>query len=232
MGKLSELKGVEKPATEWLSKMGWNFHANDDLKVYNRPFSKPIIESILIEKTAKINSISVAVGKQAVDNLLQLLNNPTPILGNELFLEKLASHVTLSVDKDDIDIHFIDFDNIWNNSFIVTNQYWVQGNKMVKTDIVLLVNGVPLVPIEAKQRARKGTNWMEGVVQFSTYEQRADNLFMCHTFGVACNGRIAKYGIPGASSSYFNEWKSTVLETSQPNPILSPLRKPNLQLNV
>jgi len=33
MGKLSELKGVEKPVTEWLSKMGWTFKSNDDLKV-------------------------------------------------------------------------------------------------------------------------------------------------------------------------------------------------------
>jgi len=119
MGKLSELKGVEKPVTEWLNKMGWTFQANDDLKVYNRPFSNPVIESILIEKTTKINNTSNAVAKQAVELLLQNLNNPTPILGNELFLDKLASHVTLSVDKDDLDIQFIDFENIWNNSFIV-----------------------------------------------------------------------------------------------------------------
>ena len=91
---------------------------------------------------------------------------------------------------------------------------------MVKTDIVLLINGIPLVPIEAKQRAKKGTNWLEGVKQFSTYDQRSDKIFMCHGFGVACNGRITKYGIPGASSSYFNEWKSTVLDTTQENPIL------------
>ena len=203
MGKLSELKGVEKPVTEWLNKMGWSFRTNDDLKIYNRPFSNPVIEEILINKTAEINDISTDIAKQAVEILLQNLNNPTPILGNEAFLDKLASHVTLSVKEDDIDIAFIDFDNIWNNDFIVTNQYWVQGYKMVKTDIVLLVNGIPVVPIEAKQRARKGTNWLEGVAQFSTYDQRADKLFMCHVFGVACNGRITKYGIPGASSSYF-----------------------------
>src|SRR5690606_25371844 len=58
--------------------------------------------------------------------------------------------------------------------------------------------------------------------QFSTYDQRASKLFMCHAFGVACNGRITKYGIPGASSSYFNEWKSTVIDTSHDNPILDP----------
>lgn len=220
MGKLSELKGVEKPVTEWLTKMGWTFKSNEDLKVYNRTFSNPVLEEILIEKTALINNIDKEAAKIAVERLMLNLNNPSPILGNELFLDKLSSHETITYKNDDIDVHFIDFKNIWNNDFIVTNQYWVQGAKMVKTDIVLLVNGVPIVPIEAKQRARKGTNWVEGVNQFSTYDQRADRLFMCHAFGVACNGRIAKYGIPGASSSYFNEWKSTLIDTTQKNPIL------------
>ncbi len=222
MGNLSELTGVEKPVTEWLSKMGWAFKSHEDLKVYERPFSKPIIEKILIEKTAIINGIDEAIARQAVELLLQNLNNPLPILGNEAFLNKLVSGVTLSVKNKDIDVHFLDFENIWQNEFIVTNQYWVQGYKMVKTDIVLLVNGIPLIPIEAKQRARKGTNWMEGVRQFSTYDQRADKLFMCNCFGVACNGRITKYGIPGASSSYFNEWKDTILDVSSTNPILEP----------
>ncbi len=220
MGRLSELKGVEKPVTEWLSKMGWVFQSNEDLKVYNRPFSNPVITQILVEKVAAINGVSTDVAETAVDKLLQHLNEPSPIIGNEKFLEKLVKGITLSVEGEDRDFHFIDFEDIWQNNLIVTNQYWVQGIKMVKTDIVLLVNGIPLVPIEAKQRARKGTNWLEGVRQFSTYDQRADKLFMCHGFGVACNGRITKYGIPGASSSYFNEWKSTVLETGQTNPIL------------
>ncbi|MHA4766752.1 type I restriction endonuclease subunit R [Bacillus altitudinis] len=221
MGRLSELKGVEKPVTEWLSKMGWTFLSNEDLKVYNRPFSNPLINQILIEKVSEFNAVSKSVAETVVDQLLQHLNNPSPIIGNENFLEKLVKGITLSADGEDRDFSLIDFDNIWNNNLIVTNQYWVQGFKMVKTDIVLLVNGIPLVPIEAKQRARKGTNWMEGIKQFSTYDQRADKLFMCHGFGVACNGRITKYGIPGASSSYFNEWKSTILDNTHVNPILN-----------
>lgn len=222
MGHLSEFHGVEKPVIEWLGKMGWNIQTNEELKTYNRPFSNPVLEQLLIEKTQQINNIDFDIAKMAVEMLLQNLNHPTLILGNELFLEKLVSGITLSVKDNDIDVFFIDFENVWENNFIVTNQYWVQGFKMVKTDIVLLINGIPLVPIEAKQRARKGTNWLEGVKQFSTYAQRADKLFMCHAFGVACNGRIAKYGIPGASSSYFNEWKSTIIDTSVDNPILHP----------
>ncbi len=220
MGKLSEDNAVEKPVTQWLSQMGWTHRTLNDLKVYNRSFSKPIIEPILIEKVAKFNKINEAQATLAVEQLTHHLNNPSAILGNEEFLDKLTKGITQNIEGEDRDIHFIDFENIWENDFIVTNQYWVEGFKMVKTDIVLLINGVPIVPIEAKQRAKKGTNWMEGVRQFSTYDQRAAKLYMCHAFGVACNGRIAKYGIPGASSSYFNEWKDTTVDVSQANPIL------------
>lgn len=220
MPSLSELKGVEKPVTEWLSKMGWTFRSHEELKKYNRPFANPIINEILIEKVAEFNNLDLATAETVVEQLLSNLNSPSPIIGNENFLDKLVKGITLTIEEDDKDLIFIDFDNIWNNDFIVTNQYWVQGFKMVKTDIVLLVNGIPIVPIEAKQRARKGTNWLEGVKQFSTYDQRADKLFMCHGFGVACNGRITKYGIPGASSSYFNEWKNTTLDIQHHNPIL------------
>lgn len=219
MCRLSELKGVEKPVTEWLSKMGWTFKSNEDIKIHRRPLSNPIIAEILIQKVATLNSVSQEIATLVVEQLTHHLNNPKPIVGNENFLEKLTKGVTVSVNGEDRDFQFIDYDNIWDNDFIVTNQYWVQK---VKTDIVLLVNGIPLVQIEAKQRARKGTNWLEGVRQFSTYDQRADKLFMCHAFGVACNGRIAKYGIPGASSSYFNEWKDTILDTVKDNPILNP----------
>ena len=222
MGMLSELRGVEKPVTEWLSKMGWTFRSNEELKEFRRPLSNPVINQILVEMVTEINDISTNIAEVVVDQLLQHLNNPSPIIGNENFLEKLTKGITLSVEGEDRDFQFIDFENIWSNSFIVTNQYWVQGFKMVKTDVVLLVNGIPLIPIEAKQRARKGTNWLEGVKQFSTYDQRADKLYMCHGFGVACNGRITKYGIPGASSSYFNEWKSTIIDISHENPILEP----------
>lgn len=216
------VKGTEIPVTEWLSKMGWDFRSNSELKNYNRPFSNPIIEDILLERIQRINNIPGAAAQIALEQLTHTLNNPSPILGNENFLNLLTKQATVSFEGNDIDVSFIDFDNIWENNFIVTNQYWVQGFKMVKTDIVLLVNGIPLIPIEAKQRARKGTNWLEGVKQFSTCAQRADKLFMVHCFGVACNGRITKFGVPGASSSYFGEWKKTIIDTSAPNPIMAP----------
>lgn len=221
MPNLSELNSVEKPVCEWLNKMGWVYKSADELQRFNRPYSNPILEDILIEKIKFFNGVSDSEAVSIYEILVQNLHNPIPIDGNEKFLERLRDGTTININGEDRDVKYIDFENIWNNDFVVTSQYWVQGFKLIKTDVVLLVNGIPLVPIEAKQRARKGTNWMEGVKQFSTYQQRAAHYWMTNLFGVACNGRITKYGIPGASASYFGEWKDTIIDTDFPNPILN-----------
>lgn len=219
MSKLSENTPVEAKVTEWLSKLGYEYRSAEELKIYNRLQSNAVIEPILIEKVVAFNAITETEAKMAVEVLLNNLRNPVPIEGNEKFLKLLVEGVTITLNKEDRTIRFINFEDIWQNSFIVTNQYAVQ---QVRTDIYLLVNGIPLVPIEAKQCARRGTNWLEGVRQFQTYDKRSDRLFITHLFGVACNGRLCKYGIPGASSSYFNEWKDSIIAYKFANPILDP----------
>ena len=219
MAKLSESKSVESKVSEWLSQMGWEYRSAEDLKQYNRLQTNAVIEPILVEKVMELNGISQQAAKSAVETLLNNLRNPITIDGNEKFLNQLCEGVTITIDRKDRTIRFIDFEDIWQNSFIVTNQYAVQ---QVRVDICLLVNGIPLVPIEAKQCARRGTNWLEGVRQFQTYDRRSDRLFISHLFGVACNGRLCKYGIPGASSSYFNEWKDSLIANKHDNPLLKP----------
>ncbi len=219
MSKLSESKSVESKVTEWLTQLGWTDRSAEDLKPYSRLQMNAVVEPILVEQVMKLNGISKSATKMAVDTLLNNLRNPIPIEGNEKFLGQLVDGVTITIDRKDRTIRFIDFNDIWQNSFIVTNQYAVQ---QVRADICLLVNGIPLVPIEAKQCARRGTNWLEGVRQFQTYDRRSEKLFMCHLFGVACNGRLSKYGIPGASASYFSEWKDSVIADKFDNPLMHP----------
>ena len=219
MSKLSESKSVESKVTEWLTQLGWEYRSAEDLKPYNRLQMSAVVEPILVEQVMALNSISQQAAKMAVETLLNNLRNPIPIEGNENFLNQLCDGVNITIDHKDCTIRFINFEDIWQNSLIVTNQYAVQ---QVRADICLLVNGIPLVPIEAKQCARRGTNWLEGVRQFQTYDRRSEKLFMCHLFGVACNGRLSKYGIPGASSSYFNEWKDSVIADKYDNPLLHP----------
>lgn len=220
MSMISELHGVEQPVRIWLSQMGWQYCSTQDLKAYNRPFSNPLIDGIFLEKIQEINAIDAQTAEHVLELFKNLFNTPNPLLGNEIILSRLSKGVTITTNGQDRDIQLINFKDPWQNSFIVTQQYWVQGVELVKPDIVLLVNGVPIVPIEAKQRARQGVNYLEGVRQFSTYAQRAPKLFMTHAFGVACNGRIAKFGIPGATSSNYYEWKDSSLDVRFKNPLM------------
>jgi type I site-specific restriction-modification system R (restriction) subunit len=222
MSKLSEKNGVEVPIYEWLDKMGWQCRTNDELKGYGRQFSNPIIEAILVERISHINSVSPDAAKRAVDILRSTLDRPSVIEANEQFLDLLCDGVTLTIDGNDRTLKIIDFENVWDNDFTVTRQYWVQGVELVKPDLVCLINGIPLVPFEAKQRAQQSSDWMKGVRDLSLYETKVPRLWASHLFSVACNGRMAKYGVPGASSQYFAEWRDLSVHDSPGNPLANP----------
>ena len=222
MSKISEGKGVEIPVYDWLGQMGWTPRTNADLKQYNRPLSNPLIEGILIQKVHEINGVSLADAKRAVDILKNTFHNPSVITGNENFLELLRKGVTLTIEGQDRTLQFIDYTNLWKNDFTVTRQYHVQGTDLVKPDLVCLVNGIPLIPFEAKQRAQQNSNWLKGVNDLSLYESKIPRMMVCNLFGMACNGRLAKYGIPGHSSSYFCEWKDLSVDIMPGNPLLEP----------
>ena len=220
MSKLSEGKAVEIPVQEWLGKMGWTVRSSADLKVYNRPLSNPLIEGILIDKVSKINGVSLADAKRAVDILKHTFANPSAITANEQFLNLLRSGVNLTIDGEDRTLKLIDSEHVWNNDFTVTRQYNVQGSDLVKPDLVCLINGIPLIPFEAKQRAQQNSNWLKGVNDLSLYESKIPKMMVCNLFGVACNGRLAKFGVPGSSSSYFAEWKDLSVDMTPGNPLL------------
>ncbi len=211
MSTLSEKSGVEIPVYKWLTDLGWEGKTPDDLKIYNRPLSNPIIDDIFLNKISELNNITLEEAKSVYNIFIAHFRNPNQIVANELILDLLCKGVNITLNHVDRTIILIDFENINNNDLIATRQYWVHGNKVVKPDIVLLVNGIPLITIEAKQRAKKNVNWLDGVNQFKRYCDEAPKLFICNLFGVACNGMIAKYGIPGVSSSYFFEWKDLSL---------------------
>lgn len=171
---------------------------------------------------SKINGVSLADAKRAVDILKNTFSNPSVITGNEDFLDLLCTGVNLTIAGEDRTLKLIDFENVWNNDFTVTRQYHVQGTDLVKPDLVCLVNGIPLIPFEAKQRAQNNSNWLKGVSDFTLYETKIPKIIVANLFGVACNGRLAKFGVPGASSSYYAEWRDLSVDPTPGNPLLAP----------
>lgn len=220
MAGFSEIPAVEVPMSKWISDLGWTYKDNENLKRFKRPLANPIIDEILLDKMVAINNISKDDAKKVLPILTQNFKNPNSLEANELFLERVVKGVNIKIGDEHKTIKIIDFQNPWKNDFIVTRQYWVQGFELVKPDIALLINGIPFICIEAKQRAKSNSNYFKGIQDLSLYESKVPKLFICNFFGIAANGKFSKYGVLGASASYFFEWKDLSIESPEQNPLL------------
>ncbi|MGL4369259.1 MAG: type I restriction endonuclease, partial [Spirochaetota bacterium] len=107
-------------------------------------------------------------------------------------------------------VHLIDFDNPDNNTFHVINQFTVIENHVNKRpDIILFVNGIPLVVIELKNAADENATTDAAYNQLQTYTQAIPSLFTYNAFLVISDGLEARAGTISSDMSRFLAWKSS-----------------------
>lgn len=119
---------------------------------------------------------------------------------NEQFSEWLNGEKTLPFGENNRHetINLIDFENIRNNSFIITNQYRVHARETKIPDIVLLINGIPVVVGEAKTPIRPSISWVDGAYEINAiYENAIPQLFVPVLFSFATEGMYKHRYPPG-----------------------------------
>ncbi len=111
-----------------------------------------------------------------------------------------------------VTIRLIDFDDIEQNSFVVTQQFTFRAGKTEKrADLVLLVNGLPLVLIEAKTPVRSSESWLDAALQVhDEYEQNVPELFVPNVFSVATEGKEYRYGSIRMPVDLWGPWRTDV----------------------
>ena len=92
---------------------------------------------------------------------------------------------------------------------VVTQQYTFRAGKTEKrADLVLLINGIPLVLIEAKTPVRSSQSWVDGASQVhDDYEKNVPELFVPNVFSVATEGKEYRYGAIGAPLEFWGPWR-------------------------
>jgi type I restriction enzyme R subunit len=105
-------------------------------------------------------------------------------------------------------IRLIDFENLSRNQFVVTRQYsYTAGSETRRADVVLLVNGLPLVIIEAKTPVRQAESWVDAALQLNeNYERFVPELFVCDVFSGATEGKEWHYGGIGVPVKDWGPW--------------------------
>ncbi|MFZ3079265.1 MAG: type I restriction endonuclease subunit R [Bellilinea sp.] len=126
-------------------------------------------------------------------------------------------------------VWLVDFTHPENNEFLAVNQFTVvENNTNKRPDIVLFINGLPLVVIELKNPADEKADVQAAFHQLQTYQQVIPSLFTCNAFEIISDGWFAKAGTISSDYSRFMEWKSedgVRVVDSKHEPELEPLIK-------
>lgn len=203
---------IEKFVIELLQKQGFSYISPEELADEREKLDEVILIGRLRQAVEELNpDLSETVRDQATKTLLAL-NKPIVIDNNEDFHRMLVEGVSIEVMEGGYRrgkvVRLVDFNNSGNNDFVVTNQFSIHGVRERRSDVVLFVNGLPLVVIELKNPEDEKADVYTAYKQFQTYKQDIPALFHYNAVLVASDGLDAKAGSLSADWGRFAEWKS------------------------
>ncbi|WP_124949631.1 type I restriction endonuclease subunit R [Sulfuriferula thiophila] len=209
---------IEALTISCLQALGYYYlYAPDIAPDADNPERSSFADVLLIERLKKaVKYINPTVPPLALDEavkIVQRISSPELLANNEAFHRPLTEGVPVSVHKDGDErgerVWLIDFAHPENNEFVVANQFTVIENHQNKRpDLVLFVNGIPLVVIELKNAADENATIKAAYQQLETYKQAIPSLFTSNAFVVISDGLEAKAGSLSAGYSRFMSWKS------------------------
>lgn len=203
MSTPTEYTLVEKPLLDALTgQYGYRYiHPREHARLRARE-NEVLFTPLLVAALVRINGIPEATAQAVAADLARLTDN-------ERWLAVLRGDLSRKVPGEATHrtIRLIDFDDLGTNDFAVTNQLRVQGAVVRKPDVVVYVNGVPLVVIEAKSPTNKGQTIFDTIDQVRSAEREVPRLFHSNLFNVATNDLTLKYGATGAPKAYWSEWR-------------------------
>ena len=217
MPKITESE-IEQFAIELLEKQGYQYiYAPDIAPDSDTPERQSFEDVLLVERlqsaVGRINpSIPADIREDAIKQI-QRLNSPELIANNEAFHRMLTEGIRVGYQKDGYNrgdlVWLIDFKNPENNDFLVANQFTVIENNINKRpDVILFVNGLPLVVIELKNPADENATIRSAFKQLQTYKQAIPSLFTHNGLMIISDGLEAKAGSISAGFSRFMAWKT------------------------
>ena len=181
-----------------------------------RQHSDVLVDSMVRDALIRLNPTIKAQPDRAdevIYNLRAILlsvQDEGLVHANQLFAAWLQGDKTMPFGEhgDYVPVRLIDFDNLANNDYVVTNQ-WVyptqEGGR--RFDIVLLVNGIPLVIGEAKTPVRPAVTWVDGASDIHDgYEKSVPQMFVPNVLSFATEGKCYRYGSVHMPITIWGPW--------------------------
>ena len=202
-----------------------------------RDYTNPILDDVLQESLQRINP---ALPQCAIDDAIKKLHQ---IEGSSLYEcnFKFTQMMQYGIEVQYTDanhqlkssiVNLIDYEHEDENDFLVVNQYTVQELDTKRPDIVVFVNGLPLVVIELKSPSREETDASEAYLQLRNYQKFIPSLFIYNAFNVMSDMALTKIGTVTAKEDRYMEWKQPTGEVADYDVAFKSVFTPKILLNL
>jgi type I restriction enzyme R subunit len=217
MTKLTE-SAIEELAIELLKQHGFAYlHGSiiafDGDAPERSSYTDVILEGRLARAIDRLNPDIPAAQRMSALKEVQRIQSPELLANNETFHRLLTEGVPVSIQKDGDErgerVWLVDFDCPLNNDFLVVNQFTIiENNHNRRPDLIIFVNGLPLVVIELKNAADPNASVRSAFKQLDTYKSELPSLFTYNALNIISDGLDARAGTISAGFTRYMAWKT------------------------
>ena len=177
-----------------------------------RDYAEPLYVEAL---EAVLPQINRGLPQAAIDEAMvkiRTYEGGTLVQKNELFTDYLQNGVAVNYfdgrEQCSANVRLVDYDSPLHNRFTIANQWTVDGHSVRRADMIVFVNGLPLVVVELKSPSRENTDVSEAYAQLRNYMQEIPSLFIYNAFCVMSDQGMTKAGTITAGEDRFMQWKT------------------------
>ena len=193
MPVFTEKTTVEDYIIQKLKGKGWKYIPGEELE--REDYSEPLLISDFIKAIRKINA-TLELSESDMNRILaELKSRPASFEGSKHVLKFLKEGIAIKLERTR-ELRYVDLldsDNPEGNDFVISNQVWFESSRgKIRSDLVLYINGIPLVVIECKNPTDPGASWETAYKQVKDYEETVPELFKYVQFSIAAEA-TARY---------------------------------------
>lgn len=208
---------IEQIIIQEFIELGYSYVNGSDISpdgiAQEREYDEVVLKSRLKDAIAKLNTTVPAEAQEEALKKVLRTDSPNLSQNNYTFHKYLTDGVDVEYRKGDRivgdKVWLIDYENPSNNEFLVVNQYTIiENNTNKRPDVILFVNGLPLVVIELKNAVDENATIHSAFNQLQTYKQTISSLFVYNSLLIVSDGWDALYGSLTSPKQFFVPWKS------------------------
>lgn len=209
---------LEQETLSWLAEVGYTVRSGPDI-AHDGPdpqrtgYGQVILPQRLRAAIDRLNPHIPASARDDTFKQVENLDTPVQLAANQLFHKLLTNGVNVQYQKDGETrgdfMRLVDWANPQNNEFWAVGQFTIKGpHHTRRPDIILFINGLPLVLIELKNTVNETADIWKAYDQIQTYKAQIPDVFEYNEILVVSDGSEARYGSLSANAERFMQWRT------------------------